>query len=484
MKKLVFIYSLLFSLSSFAQLPSYVPTSGLVAFWPFSGNANDLSGNSQNGTVNGATLTTDRFGIPNKAYSFNSANSNTISVPNSASLRIINSISISGWFLTNATNCPAAILGMGGPSGTSGYNLLATSFCPSNVPSFGRQNIQTSNIFAVNLSQSYNNNVWTFICATYDGTNQRIYINGVLVASGISTFSLPTMTEPLFIGKESNDQPRLFTGKLDDIGIWNRALTQTEITSLFASCGDSISIQPSNKSGFKGQNVNFNFVHSNLNSASKWQTNPIGCGWQDVPNLNQYSGVTTNTLTVSGLTVSNHNQKFRVITNNLGCNNDTSKVVAIILNDIIADSIRLVALKADSIVSRNSIAFLKMDTTSKGIMIRQLKIDLLNKHDTIYIASSITGDTLRIGLHTGISSNSPTINALKVYPNPASTILNIELQNAGYFTARLTGITGQAIISPTSGIIDISGLATGVYILTIYDSLDKLISTNKVMITR
>jgi len=87
-------------------------------------------------------------------------------------------------------------------------------------------------------------------------------------------------------------------------------------------------------------------------------------------------------------------------------------------------------------------------------------------------------------LHTGISSNSPTINALKVYPNPASTILNIELQNAGYFTARLTGITGQAIISPTSGIIDISGLATGVYILTIYDSLDKLISTNKVMITR
>jgi hypothetical protein len=53
-----------------AQIPSYVPTNGLVGYWPFNGNANDISGNGNNGTVNGATLTTDRFGNTNSAYSF------------------------------------------------------------------------------------------------------------------------------------------------------------------------------------------------------------------------------------------------------------------------------------------------------------------------------------------------------------------------------------------------------------------------------
>jgi len=43
---------------------------GLVAYYPFNGNANDESENGNNGTVNGATLTSDRFGIPNSAYRF------------------------------------------------------------------------------------------------------------------------------------------------------------------------------------------------------------------------------------------------------------------------------------------------------------------------------------------------------------------------------------------------------------------------------
>jgi hypothetical protein len=44
-----------------AQVPSYVPTNGLVGWWPFNGNANDESGNGHNGTVTGATLTTGLF---------------------------------------------------------------------------------------------------------------------------------------------------------------------------------------------------------------------------------------------------------------------------------------------------------------------------------------------------------------------------------------------------------------------------------------
>ena len=70
MKLFILLFTLLLSLISFSQIPNYVPSNGLVGYWPFTGNANDLSGNGYNGTVNGATLTTDRFGVANRAYSF------------------------------------------------------------------------------------------------------------------------------------------------------------------------------------------------------------------------------------------------------------------------------------------------------------------------------------------------------------------------------------------------------------------------------
>ena len=68
MKKLLYLFLGLLFISQHivAQVPSYVPTDGLVGYWPFNGNANDESGNGNNGTVNGATLTSDRFGNENQ----------------------------------------------------------------------------------------------------------------------------------------------------------------------------------------------------------------------------------------------------------------------------------------------------------------------------------------------------------------------------------------------------------------------------------
>ena len=95
MKKLLLTSLLtLFSLCLFAQVPNYVPTNGLVGWWPFNGNANDESVNTNDGTVNGATLTTDRNGIANSAYSFDGI-SNNIATTSLSSLS--NSISVSYW---------------------------------------------------------------------------------------------------------------------------------------------------------------------------------------------------------------------------------------------------------------------------------------------------------------------------------------------------------------------------------------------------
>ena len=73
MKKILvsIIFVLFLFISVKAQmLPAYVPKSGLVGWWQFNGNANDLSGKGNNGNVNGAILVTDRNGIKNSAYGF------------------------------------------------------------------------------------------------------------------------------------------------------------------------------------------------------------------------------------------------------------------------------------------------------------------------------------------------------------------------------------------------------------------------------
>ena len=80
-----------------AQIPNYVPTNGLVGWWPFNGNANNESGTGNNGTVNGATLTTNRFGNANSAYAFNGTSS-FINLGNSNTIkRYQTDYSISTW---------------------------------------------------------------------------------------------------------------------------------------------------------------------------------------------------------------------------------------------------------------------------------------------------------------------------------------------------------------------------------------------------
>ena len=88
-------------------LLSQIPTNGLVGYWPFSGNANDSSGNNLNGTVNGAVLTEDRFGNPSSAYSFDGNDyilvndDDLLSFPN-------NEFTFSFWVNPTLTQLPAS----------------------------------------------------------------------------------------------------------------------------------------------------------------------------------------------------------------------------------------------------------------------------------------------------------------------------------------------------------------------------------------
>lgn len=201
--------------------------SGLVAYYPFNGNANDESGNGNNGTVIGATLTTDRYGNSNKAYIFNGIN-NYINIPNSSSLGLFGNLN-SGLTLCAWINTPVitkqGIFGRWG--GTSGIRYLMFM---ENGGS-GDMHLTTWGIISRNIMAPNN---WYFLTGIYDNVNHLIkfYVNGVLDTSFYlaNPFVGPDTPKELNIGKFDNSN--YFNGKIDDIRIYNRALAQNEITNL------------------------------------------------------------------------------------------------------------------------------------------------------------------------------------------------------------------------------------------------------------
>ena len=222
-----------------AQVPSYVPTSGLVGWWPFNGNANDESGNGNNGTVNGATLTSDRFGVANKAYSFDGV-SNFIQVAHSSTLTFNNSISISFWL--NQTDYT-----MGTSSTLSNervplgkVNSAGDGFCFETVdaiqsccgPQFYIRNGGAPVQFESNTTMSIT--TWVHLMGTYDGNTLSLYQNGILIGTSTGVVNLSSILSDLYFGKEGV-LGRFFKGKIDDIAIYNRALTQQEISNLYVT---------------------------------------------------------------------------------------------------------------------------------------------------------------------------------------------------------------------------------------------------------
>lgn len=213
-----------------AQVPNYVPQNGLVGWWPFNGNANDESGNGNNGQVINAVLVPDRNGNPNSAYSFDGSG-DWISVPDDISLRP-SLISLSCWINQNNLNLAQLIYKGDDSNGGNEMYALNTSF------DFAIKNGSDCNPFQ-GWQQCFttNNspvNTWHHIVCTFDGTTMKIYYDAVLVGStnfnGVIDYC---EGGELRFGKTWSEQPFYFNGIMDDIGIWDRALTEQEISDLF-----------------------------------------------------------------------------------------------------------------------------------------------------------------------------------------------------------------------------------------------------------
>lgn len=232
-----------------AQVPSYLPSNGLVGWWPFNGNANDESGNGINGTVNGATLTNDRFGNANKAYDFNGFNN---FIEGSCNNFPQDSLTVSVWFYSNNISITPStfngILGYGGGNGSypancgKSFNMWFNNPGTSSNNAFEIQQHCNINVVTYTYGSNNPNGNWHNWIVTFNTGETKFYLDGDLVyASTTSPSNNIIISGKKFIYGAgvnfdglTNYSSAQWTGKLDDIGIWNRALTQEEITSLYS----------------------------------------------------------------------------------------------------------------------------------------------------------------------------------------------------------------------------------------------------------
>ena len=273
------------------SVPSYVPTNGLVGWWGFNGNAQDGSGNGNHGTVNGATLTTDRFGNQNGAYSFDGTTS-YVKVNNSSSLESAN-LSISFWIKSTGNQFQQVFYKV-----TPNTALNETYSVPLNLTQTGTLNfdLKNNNCNPAVGWQYCSGNIgnissWTNFVLTHDGSITRIYKNGQLLSTIPGAFPISNCPGgDLLMGCDWQMNNKL-NGQLDDIGIWNRALTQQEITNLY----NSQNPQPCTTS-----------ITNNLNI--------IGCGFAVLS---------------SGDTVNQSGTYIDTLFNSMGCDSILNQIVTI-----------------------------------------------------------------------------------------------------------------------------------------------------------
>ena len=204
-------------------LPAYLPTIGLVGYWPFNGNANDESGNGNHGTVNGATLTADRNGSVNNAYSFDGIN-DYIQLPFSIQQ---NPISVSVWFNTNAVQFQSIVDNDIG--GLFGNDIILSYNNSGLVDNDKLCLLYHDGAVASDFTYSVNTNY--HVIALWSDNETKLFVNGNLI--GVFNHSAGTIDGGNFrIGVHSSNVG-WFSGNIDDIAIFNRALTQEEITALY-----------------------------------------------------------------------------------------------------------------------------------------------------------------------------------------------------------------------------------------------------------
>jgi hypothetical protein len=202
---------------------------GLIAYYPFNGNASDRSSNANNGVVTGATLVSDRFGNINSAYAFNGTNQ-YIQCPNQSYLNFgSGDVSISMWVYLNNNATDRFFIGKSDGQFNQNKWIAYYSHSPTQF-SFHQNTTSGNSTFSGSANWLMDSNSWHHLVTTKSSGNYTTYIDGVKAAQSTGPQTIPSTSSPMTIGMVENTG--WMSGRIDDIRIYNRALNSDEVSIL------------------------------------------------------------------------------------------------------------------------------------------------------------------------------------------------------------------------------------------------------------
>jgi len=200
---------------------------GSVGFWPFDGNSNNENGTGSDGTVNGATLTSDLSGNSNSAYLFNGINNDIDLGTGVNNVFSGNSWSFSTWLYYSSNSGFDCFFSSGWPI----QMYVNNNYIKVYYSSVDGTNSYLPGANSFNSSNPLSANTWYHVVVTRDGNNNSMYINGALDATSTTTGNIANSSENSRIGSW-NGNDFYWEGKIDKVGIWNTAISAQEVQNL------------------------------------------------------------------------------------------------------------------------------------------------------------------------------------------------------------------------------------------------------------
>jgi hypothetical protein len=522
MKKL---YILIFlSLIGLSNVFAQIPTNGLLAWYQFNGNALDSSGNNNHGNISGPVPTTDRWGRQDKALMFNGYGQ-YVSVANNV---WSNALTLSAWIYVNdfgSTSTQSSGKGIFFKAPNTGYNQdydLNVGY-DANADAracfvFGQGSTQYLALISNSILQT---NQWYLITATRENGVAKLYINGNLDKTANYTFTPYNQNHNLTLGM-TNASIQSFSGKLDEMRIYNRALNVQEIAAIYNE-------QPyvgilawypcnGNASDSSGNNLNGSVYGAvpttdRFNNPNKallfngyaqyidvpydiWSNNLTLSAWIYVNDFGSTSSSNAGKLIFFKAPNTGTNIDY-MLSVGYDANSDarvsfnfgqgSSQYLAIMSNSILQTNqwYLITASRENGVAKLYINANLDATTNYSFTPINQsfnLKLGISHANEQSFNGKL---DELRIynyalnagqitGLYTSVNENIETGKTINIFPNPATSKLSINLQefkNLQNNTLSIYNIQGQLLlqqeITQLQTELNIASLAKGIYIVKI-----------------
>lgn len=204
---------------------------GLVAYYPFNGNANDESGNNNHGKINGASFVSDKFGNPGKALNFDGFD-NSVEIPSSPSINITGSLSISCWICPHTSGIWESWVAKTNANGSKSQWRFGFG-----DPASGSFGLTIWNLgwgdYWLNKKKILLNS-WSHVLLIADQNKHTVtyYLNGEFAGTVESIKNFSGSDGSLFIGHQKDDF-LYFDGLIDEVRIYNRVLKRSEVRALY-----------------------------------------------------------------------------------------------------------------------------------------------------------------------------------------------------------------------------------------------------------